>query len=135
MLRKLDSVVSIIESSSMSSLIELNDTSIENGETIKDASGIDYIEKNPYLNLKGKNILVAIIDSGIDYLNKDFIDDDNKTKILSIWDQQKVSDKVYDNVPFGTEITEDEINEAILNNNPNLTTDTIGTLLKWYNLW
>lgn len=127
MLRKLDSVVSIIESSSMSSLIELNDTSIENGETIKDASGIDYIEKNPYLNLKGKNILVAIIDSGIDYLNKDFIDDDNKTKILSIWDQQKVSDKVYDNVPFGTEITEDEINEAILNNNPNLTTDTIGT--------
>lgn len=127
MLKELDTVVSIIESSSMSSLIEINDTLLENGETIKDASGTDFIEKNPYLNIKGKDILVAIIDSGIDYLNRDFIDKDNKTKIISIWDQDKENNNLPSNVPFGTEITYDEINNAILNNDDSLTKDTIGT--------
>ena len=41
-------------------------------------------DKNPYINIMGKNTLIAIIDSGIDYLHPDFIDENKKSKILTI---------------------------------------------------
>lgn len=125
--KEVNEVVSVIESSAMSSLIEINNKNLDDGETIKEASGIDYVSKNPYLNLTGKNVLVAIIDSGIDYLNKDFVDENGKSKILTIWDQEKQNGKDFSNVPFGTEISNEEINEAIKNNDNNLTSDNVGT--------
>lgn len=38
-------------------------------------------------NLTGKGVLVAIIDSGIDYLHPDFIEEDGTSRILELWDQ------------------------------------------------
>ncbi|GKZ01592.1 hypothetical protein [Paraclostridium bifermentans] len=73
----------------MSSLIEITNNLAE-GVSVSDAAGTDYIYKNPYIQSTGKNVLIAIIDSGIDYLHPDFIEN-NKTKIVSIWDQE--SDK------------------------------------------
>ncbi|MDO7206451.1 hypothetical protein Q5M85_22495 [Paraclostridium bifermentans] len=73
----------------MSSLIEITNN-LDEGVSVSDAIGTDYIYKNPYIQSTGKNVLIAIIDSGIDYLHPDFIEN-NKTKIVSIWDQE--SDK------------------------------------------
>ena len=53
-------------------------------------------------NLTGKGVLVAVIDSGIDYLHPDFLNSDGTTRIAELWDQDL--DRVF---------TEEEINEAI----------------------
>lgn len=54
------------------------------------------------LNLTGRGVIVAVIDSGIDYLHPDFIKPDGTTRILELWDQDL-------NRIFG----EEEINEAL----------------------
>lgn len=38
-------------------------------------------------DLSGKNVLIAVIDSGIDYAHPDFRKEDGTTRILSLWDQ------------------------------------------------
>lgn len=53
-------------------------------------------------NLTGKGVLVAVIDSGIDYLHPDFIDSDGFTRIAELWDQD-----------LNQIFTSKEINEAI----------------------
>lgn len=70
------------------------------------------VKSNPYLNLNGRGVLVGVIDTGIDYLNEEFIREDDTTRILRLWDQSiKSSDK--NNLYIGTEYTETEINKAI----------------------
>uniref|UniRef100_UPI002608407B S8 family peptidase n=1 Tax=Clostridium sp. TaxID=1506 RepID=UPI002608407B len=51
------------------------------------ADNINNIKLNPYLNLTGRNVIVGIIDTGINYLNDEFINEDGTSRILSIWDQ------------------------------------------------
>ncbi len=50
-------------------------------------SGIYQTQSNEYLDLTGRNVIVAIVDTGIDYLNENFMDEFNQTRILEIWDQ------------------------------------------------
>ena len=109
----------------MSSLIEVNN-GIDDGVTISDSSGTDYLEKNPYIMSTGKNVLVAIIDSGIDYLHPDFMEN-NKTKIVSIWDQESKKKEPPKGCIFGSEFTREDINKAIEENNKTLSEDRIGT--------
>lgn len=110
----------------MSSLINISNN-LKKGENVTVAAGTDYIYKNPYTNLSGKDVMIAIIDSGINYLHPDFINSDGKSKIVSIWDQQ--SDK--GNPPmgyiFGSKFTNEDLNIAISENNGSLSVDTIGT--------
>jgi subtilisin family serine protease len=79
-------------------------------ESILEKSGILTVQTQPYLNLRGNGILVAVIDTGIDYKNKDFIYEDGTTKIKFIWDQSKQGTG---GLCFGTEYTEDDINRAL----------------------
>lgn len=65
------------------------------------------------LNLTGKGTVVGIIDTGIDYLNKEFLNKDGTTRILSIWDQTINVDSKTKSVPFGEEYSAQEINNAI----------------------
>lgn len=55
-----------------------------------------------YNNLTGKGVLVAVIDSGISYWNRDFRRVDGTTRILYLWDQV-----------LGREFTREQINEAL----------------------
>jgi len=66
--------------------------------------------------LTGRDVLVAVIDSGIDYMRREFQTADGTTRIRFLWDQTLVSQGVQaPPVGFGTgvEFTEAEINRAI----------------------
>ncbi len=115
------------EASAMSSLIEITNN-LDEGQTVIDAAQTGYIKNNPYTNIQGRNTLVAIIDSGVDYLHEDFIyKDDRKSKIVSIWDQESEKGNPPEGMIFGNEFTNEDINNAIKNNDNSLTKDNIGT--------
>lgn len=62
--------------------------SVENG---KRSSCINPLQTgqgtSPTSNLTGKEVLVAVIDSGIDYAHPDFCNSDGTTRIAVLWDQ------------------------------------------------
>lgn len=45
------------------------------------------VQSQDTFDLKGKGVIVGVIDSGIDFTHRDFIDDNGKSRILYIWDQ------------------------------------------------
>lgn len=114
------------ESKVMSSLIEISGN-VKQGQSVSSAVETDYINKNPYLNISGKDTMIVIIDSGIDYLHPDFIREDGSSKIISIWDQESKLKPPPKGFLFGSEFTTEEINKAIQEKNPNLSKDIIGT--------
>ena len=75
-------------------------------------SNIDVMKLNPYLNLNGNGVLIGIVDSGIDYLNKEFMQEDGTTRILTLWDQSDENNKSED-LYIGRSYTEADINNAI----------------------
>lgn len=81
---------------------------IENG---KRASCIPPVQRPP-LELSGEGVLVAIIDSGIDYENEVFRNADGTTRIRSLWDQT-IPGNPPEGYMIGTEYTQEEINEAL----------------------
>ncbi|CEO26724.1 bile acid germinant receptor pseudoprotease CspC [Paraclostridium sordellii] len=110
----------------MSSLIEVTNN-MSTGVSITDSAGTDYIYKNPYITTTGKDVLIAIIDSGIDYLHPDFINENNTSKIVSIWDQESNKNQPPKGFIFGSEFTREDINTAIMENDKTLSVDNIGT--------
>ncbi|MEG0181618.1 MAG: bile acid germinant receptor pseudoprotease CspC [Peptostreptococcaceae bacterium] len=110
----------------MSSLINITNN-VENGESAADAAGANYIYTNPYINVSGKGILIAVIDSGVDYLHKDLMNNDNSSKIIYLWDQENDTKTPPKGMIFGSEFNKSEINQAILENNSTLSVDTTGT--------
>ncbi len=72
--------------------------------------------RNEY-DLSGEGVLVAVIDSGIDYTHTDFRNRDGTTRIVYIWDQTIVG------IPpagfkSGTEYTREQIDLALQNEDP-----------------
>lgn len=62
--------------------------------------------------LFGKDVLVACIDSGVDYTHEDFRKADGTTRILSLWDQT-IPGSPPEGYRIGTEYTREEINQAL----------------------
>lgn len=62
--------------------------------------------------LTGKGILVACVDSGIDYSHPDFRNQDGSTRILRLWDQSIPGNSPKGYV-IGTEYTSEQINAAL----------------------
>lgn len=81
---------------------------VENG---KIASCIPPVQRQPY-NLTGRDVLVGIIDSGIDYANPVFQNADGTTRIRNLWDQS-LSENPPEGYLIGTEYTSEQINEAL----------------------
>lgn len=113
-------------SGNMSSLIEITDD-LKKGETATDAAGTIYIENNPYINVTGKDILIAVIDSGVSYLHRDLINENNESKIMYLWDQESDLGEPPEGLKFGSEYTNEDLNEAIKENNETLSLDETGT--------
>lgn len=83
-----------------------------------EASNILKIRNIPNFNLRGQGVLMAIIDTGIDYTNPVFQNADKTTRIVSIWDQTINSTKLEDNVKYGTVYDRNQINQALQNSDP-----------------
>ena len=62
--------------------------------------------------LTGKGILVACVDSGIDYSHPDFRAPDGSTRILRLWDQS-IPGNPPEGYVIGTEYTSEQINAAL----------------------
>lgn len=82
--------------------------SVENGKLV---SCIPPVQQPP-LSLTGRGVLVAVIDSGIDYANAVFRNPDGTTRILYLWDQS-LSENPPEEYLTGTEYTSEQINEAL----------------------
>ena len=67
----------------------------------------------PPLSLTGNGVLVGLVDTGIDYLNPEFMFKNGETRIHRIWDQTLPTDRTNQNVPFGVEYTKEQITDAI----------------------
>ena len=69
-------------------------------------------------SLFGQGILIAVIDSGIDYTNADFRNEDGTTRIKALWDQSlspEENRRPPEGYAIGTEYTEEQINEVLQN--------------------
>lgn len=98
-------------------------------ESSLEASGVNQLRNIPVFNLRGRGVLIGILDTGIDYTNPVFQYADNTTRIISIWDQTIVSDNPPAGMLYGTEYTNVQMNEALQSEDPLSivpTTDEIG---------
>ncbi len=65
------------------------------------------------MDLTGTGVIVGTIDTGIDYLNREFIREDGSSRILSIWDQTNNDGPSPSNINYGTVYSQEQINAAI----------------------
>lgn len=80
-----------------------------------EASKVNFLQLELPLNLTGRGVNIAIIDTGIDYLNEEFMNSRGETRIELIWDQtiQNFGQEQKIPVPYGTVYTKEEIQNAI----------------------
>ena len=103
----------------------------ENG---KRASCVNPVQRAPLL-LTGKRVLVAVLDSGVDYTHPEFRNADGSTRILAYWDQtgsgtlprgSAQAGEPPEGFHQGVEYTREQINEALTSGNRLPVTDTSG---------
>jgi hypothetical protein len=73
---------------------------------------INNIKINPFLDLTGRGVLIGIVDTGIDYVNEEFIREDDTSRIISIWDQS-IPNNPDKTVYMGQIFSNEQINSAI----------------------
>lgn len=83
-----------------------------------EASGITRLQSVPNFALRGRGVLIGIIDTGIQYTNKVFLNADNTTRVVSIWDQTIESENFPETFYYGTEYTREQINQALSSEDP-----------------
>lgn len=76
-------------------------------------SCINPLQQNDVNGLFGNGVLVACIDSGIDYTHPDFRNEDGTTRILRLWDQTIQTGPAPEGYNIGTEYTKEQIDEAL----------------------
>jgi subtilisin family serine protease len=87
-------------------------------ETSLDASRVLDLRNTAAFNLRGEGVIIAIIDTGIDYTNPIFKKADGSTKIISIWDQTINTGQSPEDANFGTIYTAEQINQALNTEDP-----------------
>ena len=86
--------------------------------TSMEAAGILKARNQPVLKLDGEGIIIGLVDTGIDYRNSVFMNRAGKTRILRIWDQTIQTGRAPEGFLYGSEYTEDMINEALVSEDP-----------------
>lgn len=86
--------------------------------TSMEQSGILPVHYSPASGFRGNGVMVSIIDTGIDYTHPAFRFSNGSTRLLGLWDQTVESDKVPELFPYGTLYTSDDLNQALMTENP-----------------
>jgi len=89
---------------------------------------ITQVQRPTSFGLSGKDVVVGIVDSGIDYTHPDFINDDGTSRILFLWDQT-IAGIPPAGFKDGTEFTNRQLNTALASGQPYTivpSRDTIG---------
>lgn len=74
------------------------------------------LDNESVLGLDGKDIVIGIVDTGIDILNEEFLNEYGRTRIKYAWDQSVNSssgDSYVGEFPFGTYYTEEQLNRFV----------------------
>lgn len=77
-----------------------------------EATGIAAMQQPPF-SLTGRDILLGFIDTGIRYTINAFQNPDGTSKVYSIWDQTEQSGEAPEGLIYGTEYTQDMLNEDL----------------------
>ena len=85
----------------------------EQGRTASCVTGV----QNARYDLYGDGVLVAVLDSGVDYAHPDFRNEDGTTRILALWDQT-IPGRPPAGYRIGTEYTKEQIDEALAQSDP-----------------
>lgn len=94
-----------------------------------ESAGIASVLASPALGTGGAGTIVGLVDTGIDYVNPLFRNQDGSTRILGIWDQTLPEDPeqlppgvsdyyTMSGASYGTEFTMEQINQALESSNP-----------------
>ena len=81
-------------------------------------AGILQVQNYPTLNLQGTDVIIGLIDTGIDYQNPIFRNLDGSTRIAGIWDQTIQDGTPPEGFFYGTEYRREQIDEALQSENP-----------------
>lgn len=81
-------------------------------------AGISVLQNYPGLNLRGKGIMIGVLDTGIDYENVIFRNIDGSSRIMAIWDQTDQNGRPPDTFSYGSEYTKEQINQALRSDEP-----------------
>lgn len=90
----------------------------------KRASCISLVQVPP-LSLTGRGVLVAVIDSGIDYKHQEFLNPDGSSRILYLWDQMAIGTPPT-GYTMGREFTQEDLNQSLSEDRDAVTADTSG---------
>ncbi len=85
------------------------------------------LDNESVLGLDGKDVIIGIVDTGIDILNEEFRDEAGRTRIKYAWDQsinsfsgdtlekntEKMTEETSEEYPFGTYYTEEQLNRVV----------------------
>ncbi len=82
------------------------------------AAGISVVQNYPALELRGRGIMIGFVDTGIDYKNNIFRNSIGGTRIAGIWDQTIQTGNLPEGFAYGSEYTEEMINEALRSGAP-----------------
>ncbi|WP_343209750.1 S8 family peptidase [Anaerolentibacter hominis] len=80
--------------------------------------GVLRLRRQPFLDLLGSGVLIAVIDTGIDFTHPAFLTADNRTRIAAIWDQSVEDGTPPEGFLYGANYSEEQINEALQSENP-----------------
>lgn len=80
-------------------------------------SGITQVQREP-LKLDGSGCVIVVIDTGIDYTDAAFRNEDGSSRILAIWDQTIQTGQPPAGFFYGTEYTREDIDRALQSQDP-----------------
>ncbi len=86
---------------------------------------IPHIQEEQPLALSGYGVVIAVIDTGIDYQHPVFRHKDGTSRILSIWDQTIHDGLPPDGFKFGSEYSQEMINLALQTDSPHVIVPSI----------
>ncbi|MCD7835207.1 MAG: S8 family peptidase, partial [Lachnospiraceae bacterium] len=97
-------------------------SALQSGTGVFDAtdlyqSGILQVQRSP-LSLTGRGTVICIIDTGINFADRVFQDENGDTRILAIWDQTLQEGVPPEGYLYGTEYSREDINRALATASP-----------------